>query len=288
MWRVWLCRWGSSATWRVGTGRPAREYHCVFMSWWHPRKHAQTLPDLRNFRLVQFLKYLGSLMTENSDNNTDIKARIMAGNRSYYSVLPLLRSKAVSKTTKIRMYKTVIRPEVLYGSEAWCLTANDEKNLRIWERKVLRKILCGLEEQNKWRSEAVIWRIGHSNGNKKRKIEMAATCGEDEWGKGGKKVISEHSRSVGRPRLRWMEDVREDLRRMGVTNWRIRAHRRDDWKMVVKEAKVLQGLYSHGVVVASIWIGIWKSPLLNCWIIWENLTHIYKEILEQCCIILPC
>jgi len=28
--------------------------------------------------------------------------------------------------------------------------------------------------------------------------------------------------------------VREDLRRMGVTNWRIRAHRRDDWKMVVK------------------------------------------------------
>jgi len=36
--------------------------------------------------------------------------------------------------------------------------------------------------------------------------------------------------------------VREDLRRMGVTNWRIRAHRRDDCKMVVKEAKVLQGL----------------------------------------------
>ena len=48
--------------------------------------------------------------------------------------------------------------------------------------------------------------------------------------------------SVGRPRLSWMDDVREDLRRMGVTNWRIRAHRRDDWKMVMKEAKVLQGL----------------------------------------------
>ena len=52
----------------------------------------------------------------------------------------------------------------------------------------------------------------------------------------------EGSRSVGRPRLRWMDDVREDLRRMGVTNWRIRAHRREDWKMVVKKAKVLQGL----------------------------------------------
>jgi len=52
----------------------------------------------------------------------------------------------------------------------------------------------------------------------------------------------EESRSVGRPRLRWMDDVREDLRRMGVTNWRIRAHRRDDCNMVVKETKVLQGL----------------------------------------------
>jgi len=61
----------------------------------------------------------------------------------------------------------------------------------------------------------------------------------------------EGSRSVGRPRLRWMDDVREDLRRMGVTNWRIRAHRRDDWKMVMKEAKVLHGLYSHGVVVVG-------------------------------------
>ena len=56
------------------------------------------------------------------------------------------------------------------------------------------------------------------------------------------KNTPEGSRSVGRPTLRWMDDMREDLRRMGVTNWRTRAHRRDDWKMVVKEAEVLQGL----------------------------------------------
>jgi hypothetical protein len=65
-------------------------------------------------------KYLGSLITENNDNNTEIKSRIIAGNKSYYSVWPLLRSKAVSRTTKIRMYKTIIIPVVLYESEAWC------------------------------------------------------------------------------------------------------------------------------------------------------------------------
>ena len=97
-------------------------------------------------------KYLWSLITENSDNNTDIKARIMAVNRSYYSVLPLLRSKAVSRTTKIRMYKTTIRPVVLCGSEAWCLTANGEKNFRIWERKVLRKIFGPICVAGYWKS----------------------------------------------------------------------------------------------------------------------------------------
>jgi len=72
-----------------------------------------------------------SFSLERSVCKCDIKARIMAGNRSYYSVLPLLRSKAVYRTTKVRMYETIIRPGVLYGSEAWCLTANGEKILRI-------------------------------------------------------------------------------------------------------------------------------------------------------------
>ena len=104
------------------------------------------------FERVGELKYLGSLITENSDNNTDIKARIMAGNRSYYSVLPLLRSKAVSRTTKIRLYKTITSPVVLCGSEARCLTANYENNLRIWERKVLRIIFGVICVAGYWRS----------------------------------------------------------------------------------------------------------------------------------------
>jgi len=107
------------------------------------------------FERVGEFKYLGSMITENIDNNTEIKARIMAGNRSYYSVLPLLKSKAVSRTTKIRMYKTIIRPVVLCGSEAWCLTANNEKNFAYLGKEGAEKNIwsnmCSriLEEQNK-------------------------------------------------------------------------------------------------------------------------------------------
>jgi hypothetical protein len=52
-----------------------------------------------------------------------------------------------------------------------------------------------------------------------------------------------------------MDDVKEDLRRMGVMNWRFRAHRRDDWKTVVKEAKVLQELQSQGVSQSKWLVG---------------------------------
>ena len=76
----------------------------------------------------------------------------MARNGSYYSVLPLLRSKAVPRTTKIRMYKTTIRPVVLCGSEAWCLMANGEKHLCIWERRVLRNIFGPICVAGYWRS----------------------------------------------------------------------------------------------------------------------------------------
>jgi len=210
------------------------------------------------FERVGEFKYLGSLITENSDNNTDIKARIMAGNRSYYSVLSLLRSKAVSKTTKIRMYKTTIRPVVLCGSEAWCLMANGDKTLRIWERKLLRKIFGPICVAGYWRSrtnEEVRQLYGELdivteiNKGRLRWLGHVERISEDRVVKRLYQNTPEGSRSVERPRLRWMEDVREDLRRMCVTNWRIRAHRRDDWKMVVKEAKFLQGLLSHVVVV---------------------------------------
>jgi len=65
--------------------------------------------------------------------------------------------------------------------------ANGEKNLCIWERKVLRKLSGPICVAGYWRSrtnEEVRQLYGEwdirSNRNKKRKIEMAGTCGEDE------------------------------------------------------------------------------------------------------------
>ena len=50
------------------------------------------------------------------------------------------------------------------------------------------------------------------------------------------------SRPVGRPRLRRLEQVEEDLKKMKVKNWREKCKDRRLWNEIVKQAKTHQGL----------------------------------------------
>jgi hypothetical protein len=47
----------------------------------------------------------------------------------------------------------------------------------------------------------------------------------------------EGRRSVGRPKMRWLDDVEEDLIKMRIGGWRGKALRRDEWKSVLREVK---------------------------------------------------
>jgi hypothetical protein len=103
------------------------------------------------FERDEKLKYLGSLVTEKSENSKEIKIRIAAGDRCYFSLIKLLKSRAVARNTKVRMYRIIIIPVVTYGSETWRLTANDERSLRTRERKVLTKIYGPVYDNGIWK-----------------------------------------------------------------------------------------------------------------------------------------
>jgi hypothetical protein len=51
-----------------------------------------------------------------------------------------LSSRLLPKNIKIRIYKTIVLPVVLYGCETWSLTLREEHRLRVFENRVLRRI----------------------------------------------------------------------------------------------------------------------------------------------------
>jgi hypothetical protein len=65
----------------------------------------------------------------------------------------LLSSSLISKNVKIKVYRTIIMPIVLYGCETWSLTLREECRLRVFENRVLRRILGPRrgEVTGKWR-----------------------------------------------------------------------------------------------------------------------------------------
>jgi uncharacterized protein YneF (UPF0154 family) len=49
-------------------------------------------------------------------------------------------------------------------------------------------------------------------------------------------------RLKGRPRLRWEDDVRNDLKKMGVKNWKQRVQEKNQWKEIIEQAKTYKEL----------------------------------------------
>ena len=145
-----------------------------------------------------------------------------------------------------------MKPVVTYGCEAWTLTSQDEQQLRIFERRILRKIFGPV--QNDDRS----WRISMSDELNKL-IENAdimrfitsrkiAWLGHVMWmgdRRTPKKILERKpigTRIRGRPRKRWITDVEEDMQIIGRKGWRKQCKERAEWTRITEKANIHRGL----------------------------------------------
>jgi hypothetical protein len=71
----------------------------------------------KSFTTVEQIKYLGTALTCENFIHEEIKSRLKSGNACYHSVQNLLSSSLLSKSVKIKIYRTIILPVVLYGCE---------------------------------------------------------------------------------------------------------------------------------------------------------------------------
>ena len=83
---------------------------------------------------------MGTTLTNQNSIQEEIKSRLKLGNVCYYSVQNLLSSSLLSKNLKIKIYRSISLPVVLYGCETWSLTMREEHKLRVSENRVLRRV----------------------------------------------------------------------------------------------------------------------------------------------------
>jgi len=77
----------------------------------------------------------------------------MSGNSCYRSVQNLLSSSLLTQHLKIKIYRSITLSCVLYGCETWSLTLREDRRLRVFENKVLRRIFWPKRDEvtGEWR-----------------------------------------------------------------------------------------------------------------------------------------
>ena len=96
--------------------------------------------------------YLGTLITTDNNTSAEINYRITLANRSYFGLVNIFKAKNINRKPKVIIYKTLIKPVLMYGAETWVLSKADELRCGVFERKILRRIYGPICEGATWRS----------------------------------------------------------------------------------------------------------------------------------------
>jgi hypothetical protein len=200
------------------------------------RKYIEIETEGMKIEEVSNVKYLGTIVTKDNLIEEEIKKRIATGNRAFFANKKIFQSKLISKKSKIKLYNALIRPVAVYGSECCALTDNIKQKLLVFERRILRRIFGPTQKADgEWRlktnkelENAIRYEniVRHIKSKRLSWLGHVQRMPNERVAKTIYKWKSYATRPKGRPKLRWEDDARNDLRKMGVKNWKQRAQER--------------------------------------------------------------
>jgi hypothetical protein len=173
--------------------------------------------------------------------NFQIKRSLNSANACYHSVQNLSSSRLLSKNINVRIYKIIILLVVLYGCKTLSLPLREEHKLR-----VLRRIFGPKREEetggwkklhneelhNLYSSPYIIRMIGSS------RMRWAGHVGRIGDKRNAYRILvgkSEGKRQIERPRRKWVDNIKMDLREIGWdgAHWIDMAQDRDQWRALL-------------------------------------------------------
>jgi len=182
--------------------------------------------DNNSFERAEEFKHLGKTLTNQNNIRVEIKSKLKSENACYHSVQNLLSSSLLSKNLKIKIYRNIILPVAFYGCQTWSLTLREERRLRVFENRALRRIF-GHKMDDVTRE----WRKLHNEDlndlycspnivrlMKSRRMRWAGHVARMGERRGVYRVLvrkPEGKRPLGRPRRRWEDNIKMDLQVVG-------------------------------------------------------------------------
>ena len=226
---------------KVNTKKGKTEFLVVSRS---PQQH-DIYMDQNKINRTESYCHLGVNVGESNVQGVKINNRIAKYNSNIGMLYPLLKDKNIPQECKAIVYKSILKPILLYGSENWSLTTKTESKLQAAEMRMLRLI------------KSVTRRDRIRNVNIREELQVRPLLEEIErnklrWFGHVKRMDTEKKprkflewrppgkRPTGRPRRRWIEGVEAALKRRGTSLREIEENkiyeRREDWSCLVKSS----------------------------------------------------
>ncbi|XP_019204855.1 uncharacterized protein LOC109196094 [Oreochromis niloticus] len=172
-------------------------------------------------KVAQF-KYLGSLVTSDCETLPDARLRVNTAWMKWHQVSGVLCDKRIPIYLKAKVYKSIVRPVALYGSECWPATTKHEQALHTMEMKMLRWPL-GLTRLDRARNNDVRKQWGVTPiTDKMREVRLrwyghVVRSDKNSITKTAQQLDLEGNRPQGRPKKRWMDRIKDDMKAVNVT-----------------------------------------------------------------------
>ena len=169
----------------------------------------------QNVERVNTFKYLGATLAENGDLDAEMTHRIQTGWQNWKRVSGILCDRRISLRVKGKVYKTVVRPAMMYDAETWAVKKAQEKKLDVAEMRMLRW-MSGVTKLDRIRNERIRGTTKVGEISKKVQESRLKWYGhvlrrEDEYV--GNRVMAMEvpgKRRRGRPKRRWLDSIGND------------------------------------------------------------------------------
>ena len=83
-------------------------------------------------------RYLGSMLAEDGEFDAEVDLRIQAGWKNWRKLSGVLCDRRLPSRLKGKIFKTVVRPAMTYGTETWAIKKSHERRMDVAEMKMLR------------------------------------------------------------------------------------------------------------------------------------------------------